>query len=609
MSIVPSFTDVDGLFRNCQRFVIPKYQRSYAWTLEEIKDFLHDLDKCYKLRSVNERNEHFFGGVVSVQQMSPDSAGSNFYDIVDGQQRLVTFTIFMACLMQAYQDISKSVREDDPNRKVLNGRIDRIANSFIEYTEEVNREYVPVSRIKLSENDHDFFRALVFRDTSSTAITSSQENLSEAFKSIRRYVKKIVSSQDTLIEKLGALENLENVVKRDFTLIHIRTDTRDEAYRLFQVLNDRGLTLSEGDLLRASTLEVLDRPLFKPLFSQAEKAWNDILIQPPKEIEENLRWIFASYMGKRPSKAGLLDEFKKAFFPQILASPINQTEAGLVTQSIVRLREEFEKCRVVSGGDWPYASTNNSITIRRSRETLKTLINELKHTAVIPFLIAASKLDELKFASIVDITSRFFFRYKVLYKNHQGDLADLYQTEAVKIRSDPNAYRVESYVDAVKVLQSASTPEASFDISVDRAMVYKENSNNKELKFFLLTLEEYMRWYDEGRTGRPRILDSSTITIFNSNTIEHVYPQSPQDGFEDKELNEMKHTLGNLTILGPNDNSEASNKKFEDKKAYLSNSSIRMNRDVFNKSQWTKQELEERRTKLIDLAKKIFLIQ
>lgn len=609
MSIVPSFTDVDGLFRNCQRFVIPKYQRSYAWTSEEIKDFLYDLDKCYKLRFINERNEHFFGGVVSVQQMSPDSAGSNFYDIVDGQQRLVTFTIFMACVMQSYQDILKSVREDDPNGKVLNGRIERISNSFIEYTEEINREYVPVSRIKLSENDHDFFRTLVFRDTLATPATSSQENLGDAFSSIRKYVKKVVRSQDTLIEKLSALENLENVVKRDFTLIHIRTDTRDEAYKLFQVLNDRGLTLSEGDLLRASTLEVLDRPLFKPLFSQAEKAWNEILVQPPKETEESLRWIFASYVGKRPSKAGLLDEFRREFFPQLLNSSINQVEASLVTQSIIKLKGDFEKCRTISGGDWPYTSTNSSITIRRAKETLKTLINELKHTAAIPFLIAASKLDESKFGVIVDITSRFFFRYKVLYKNHQGDLADLYHTEAVKIRTDLDTYGVQSYIDAVKLLQTSSTPETSFDASVDRTLVYKENSSNKELKFFLLTLEEYMRWYDEGRTGQPRILDSNTISIFNSNTIEHIYPQSPQPGFQDQELDEIKHTLGNLTILGPSDNSEASNKSFTDKKAYLSNSSIRMNREVFNKPHWRKQEVEERQAKLIDLAKSVFLIQ
>ena len=66
---------------------------------------------------------------------------------------------------------------------------------------------------------------------------------------------------------------MEDILIEDFTVIHISTDSKTEAYRLFQVLNDRGISLTDGDLLRARTLELLDNGAFETQQTTAETEW------------------------------------------------------------------------------------------------------------------------------------------------------------------------------------------------------------------------------------------------------------------------------------------------------------------------------------------------
>ena len=60
----------------------------------------------------------------------------------------------------------------------------------------------------------------------------------------------IVAAQRTVPKKLDVLETFERIIAEDCTVIHIVTDVESEAYGLFQVLNNRGTNLTEGDLLR-----------------------------------------------------------------------------------------------------------------------------------------------------------------------------------------------------------------------------------------------------------------------------------------------------------------------------------------------------------------------
>jgi hypothetical protein len=77
---------------------------------------------------------------------------------------------------------------------------------------------------------------------------------------IAKRIADVVNDEPTAKKKVDLLAHFGDVLRRDVSVILMPTDNEVDAYRYFQVLNDRGTNLSEGDLLRASTLEMLSAP-------------------------------------------------------------------------------------------------------------------------------------------------------------------------------------------------------------------------------------------------------------------------------------------------------------------------------------------------------------
>ena len=84
---------IGDLLSSRNPFVIPKYQRAYSWGKDEVEAF------CEDVRDIKE--EYFFGGIVSVFELYDNSPG-RIYKVVDGQQRLATFTILLYVLKEAF---------------------------------------------------------------------------------------------------------------------------------------------------------------------------------------------------------------------------------------------------------------------------------------------------------------------------------------------------------------------------------------------------------------------------------------------------------------------------------------------------------------------------
>ena len=102
-------------------------------------------------------------------------------------------------------------------------------------------------------------------------------------------------------------------------------------------------------------------------------------------------------------------------------------------------------------------------------------------------------------------------------------------------------------------------------------------------------------------SGQTRIFD------FPHTTIEHIYPQSAKSSEKVAALERVKHTLGNLTILGPNDNDVAANTSFSEKLPLLQTSNLSLNRDIGAHSKWSAKEINQRTQSLINMALKVFI--
>jgi hypothetical protein len=602
LKIIPNHISIGHVFSAQYIFRVPKYQRNYTWTDSEIDDFLDDLFKCYDARHNNGTIHHFFGGIVSVEKTIAGSSRRHC-DVVDGQQRLATLIILVSCIISAYKDIKENAASTDSDKILCEARVQNLNNQYMVYMDEINREPQVIDRLELSAPDKQFFKDLIRRTLPLTATRESHHRLAYAYDTLKNKISAIIDPY-ALSDKIDKLKIFENILNDDFTIIHIVTDTNSEAYRLFQVLNDRGTSLTEGDLLRAKTLELLDNPDFITQQQNVESAWDDILSDPPRLTNYFLRWYYSSRMGKTAGNVSLFDDFLAAFFPQHVNSVITQQDANNIEAEVRNFRDEVKICRELIDGEWPYP--NNPPITRWDRDRLILLVKELEHVHCMPLLLAACKLDHVNFSKIVQLLERIFFRYKLICSLHIGSLTKIYLANSVNIRQNPATYSVATLEASLRQLQNTKAQDETFKTLLDN-LVYKLSGGNKPLKYFLITIEHFLSWYNSGAAGTPTI-DKTVVFDFSNTTIEHIYPLHPSSNNMDMELNELVNTLGNLSFLGPDDNIDLANEDFNTKKPYYANSAVKLNNEIANSNVWDINEVSARKDRLKQIALKVFQV-
>lgn len=216
----------DVFFETKRKYRVPRYQRPYAWVIDNVSDFWDDIlqnDQPYFLGSFIFNTEH--------------EKKDKYLDIIDGQQRLLTITILMAVL----RDVTKTIDND--------------------YSELIQRQDIAIEdwegksslRIKPSESLEPYFKKY---------IQNCEAKISES-KPVSQEEKRVKANYEFLIEKVGIeiervptktgkLEVIQNLRKsiRDLMVINIEIAEEEDAYDIFETTNARGMELSVGDLLK-----------------------------------------------------------------------------------------------------------------------------------------------------------------------------------------------------------------------------------------------------------------------------------------------------------------------------------------------------------------------
>jgi hypothetical protein len=584
---------VGDLFAVRPPFHVPTYQRSYAWEEEELNDFTEDLRSALKMREAGNPIQHFFGGIVSVYSTASNVYGRQ-YEIIDGQQRLATFGILFAKLKEA-NDVLSAVcllGSEAELAELASSRAHRISEEYLTYKDEVDGKPVLMQRVVLSKPDREFYRQLLSGGKPAPQ-RESHVRLAQAAEIIATFISELIDSLPDTSAKLVRLDTLNKTATLDCRVVHLVTETKSEAFRLFEVLNDRGRNLSEGDLLRSHTLERLESDTH--LQRKVEKIWDEILAGKPSHIERFLRAYYASYQGRRPSRRQLFDDLLSAFFPEA-ATP------GDVAKVVQDLRRCYYIYSAIADGEWPY---ENSAIVAWDRNRLIILTQVLKNEISIPLLLATTSLTEAQFSEIVHIVERFVFRYINISRQHPSKLEAVLLGQAVAIHSSA-AYKVNQLRAALASLQQKYVPADIFRQGLATELVYKPKAGNTVLKYALATIEQFGDWIAKGANGRPVCSDKSVIFDLSQMEIEHIYPRNAKT--VDPDLEPVKHSLGNLSIWSSGENSGAANQIFEDKKKLYKKSKIALNRELSTKAQFKLQDLEARHNDLLERAVKIFSI-
>jgi Protein of unknown function DUF262/Protein of unknown function (DUF1524) len=609
MTIKPTQLAVTFLFEQNHTFQVPKYQRGYAWDDEAIEDFVEDISRCVSVRATGGKRNHFFGGIVTVRSDVPNSNRSN-YEVIDGQQRLASFVMLAGVIVRSMRDVvgdlvkkGKLSAGENKAKDFLEQTINSLKGLYLAYRDQKELEYVDVPKLTLSHADDDFFQK-VLEGSEPKASRASHERIQAAWTRLQAFVTKKALKDDGAEEKAKRLQLLiGSVLAEDCTVIFMCSDTRAEAYQIFQVLNDRGVHLTDGDLLRARTMELLDQKSLLPTQSSVSIHWDRVLGYPPGDIDSYLRWYFSSLEGKRPKSSNLADQFLECRFGCKDQQTIDKKAADRILEEVKLLDAEFAQLRTLGDGDWPF--TDHGGVTSWDRERLRMLVVNLKHTNAMPLLLSLRLLDAKKFAEAVACLERFVFRYKTVGNAHIGPMTELYLRHAKKIR-ETSGYTIKGLRNDLAALAGKVVSDKVFEANL-RDIRYSPHGGNGHIRYLLITLEDYHKWYEQGAQGVTKCKDKTRVFDFSNTTLEHIYPQSIDQKSQDTDLEKIKHTLGNLTTFGPEDNDKVRNKPFADKRLVLKASSLKLNREVGESDKWTAAHVSARTDKLVKMALKIFV--
>ena len=537
-------------------FLIPLYQRPYAWTTKEAGELIGDLlDNMGDLKStVEETNPYFLGSIVLVKGDLPNA------DVVDGQQRLATLTILFA----AFRTLLTS-----PEAQGLTTLLYETANPILG----TKNRY----RLTLRHQDADFFRTFIqdgggiekLRPLNAAALTDSRKNMRENALLFIREAEKLTPERRSRLIQFAA---------RRCYLVVVSTPDFSSAYRIFTVLNNRGLNLIYSDILKAELIGTLPQTAQAAYTSKWEDTEDALGREGFQELFAHIRMIY------RKVKLGetMLQEYKKYIVPA------GTDAAKFIDDVVLPYADAYEVIRAAS-----YQSPLDADAVNAILKWLNQIDN---FDWVPPAVVYVSKnMDKptclLKFLADLE---RLAAGQMILRRN-------------INERTSRYA-RVLTTLEQDKDLFVADSPLELTD--VEKQDISKTLDGD-------LYLEPKIRLYVLLRLDSELSKGQATYN-YPTITVEHVLPQTPAPNsvwvqwFPTEDLREKyTHRLGNLVLLPRRKNSEAQNFDFDVKKQkYFSSakgvSSFALTSQVLKETDWTPAIVENRQTQLLGTLKSLW---
>lgn len=553
---------IKDIFGGKFAFTIPSYQRPYAWKTDEAEELLNDLITSLgdpSITDVSKLNPYFLGSLVLIKNdESPQS------EVIDGQQRLITLTLLFSVL-----------------RALAEGDLKRDLKSYIHQAGKVTEETEDRPHLVIRQQDNELFRkeiqngldteAFLRKDTKT--LSDSRRNLILNTQLYIRLVKQL--DEDKRIRLIKFLVN------RCYVIVVTSPDITS-AYRIFSILNNRGLPLSHTDILKAKILGSISES-HKPEEEKYRKMWED--------IEENLgRDEFANLFGhirmihhRAKPQDTVLKEFEQHVKPY--NDPIDFMENTL--QPLARAYYTIRNA--------DYQHSNSLDAINRMFGWLNRVDNSDWIPPALFFL--SEKNDD------PEELRRFFTALERLAAG------------MMILRHNVNA-RIQRYAKVVKEIEQV----ISSGRGIAGPNLYREdgplNLTEDERREILTILDgdvyhqERTRLYILLRLDAALSEHQPSYNHFPVITVEHVLPQNPREDsewmriFPDPDKREQyTNQIGNLVLLSRSKNSQASNSDFAVKKdKYFTEkvSPFALTMKVLGEEQWTAQQIEARQKVAIE---------
>ena len=540
------------IFSDDYVFTIPGYQRPYSWGTEQAQELLDDLLGALKAapEQLSEAMPYFLGSIVLIKgETRPEST------VVDGQQRLTTLTLLLSAVRATVQDVT--VQAGITKRIYEHG--DVVSATQARY------------RLSLRDRDREFFRQHVQHEGGMQALAQLNAKLPDA-------QARLCANAIVLMTGLAKLTQPELIRLVQFIVIRcylvtVATPDLDSAYRIFGVLNSRGLDLSATDILKAEIIGGI-APGFRDSYTKKwEDKEEDLGRDEFGDLFSHIRMVYR----KAKSQGTLLKEFKEHVTPA-------QQPRAFIDEVLLPMAQAFDELKNAD-----YASQKHAEQVNEH----------------------LSWLNRLEFKDWVPPALTFFVRHRNEPDVVLSFFRDLERLGySMLIRKSGVNERIERFSALTTVIEkgqdlAASTsplqlaPHEQYDTYVALSGSLYETHSSRALAVLLLRLDRLMS-------------DGSASYQQNVVSVEHVMPQQPAPNSQwlnwvpsAQAHQHWVHRLGNLVLLSRSKNSAASNYEFEKKKtAYFTKGgvcSFALTTQVLQHSSWTEDVMHKRQDDMLKI--------
>ncbi len=603
----PYTRSIIELFDGKKRYLIPLYQRQYAWKVQPQLELLwEDIERAAERLRTDRASltPHFLGAIV-IAQIKTFGKEVQAFEIIDGQQRLTTFQILLAALRDVAEPYS--TKWADELRPYL-------LNEGVMAQEEIER-----FKLWPSRTDRRAFVGMIDPSVDIDAIVPpafNEDGFVRLAISAHAFFMDAIKHHvmtDTGFDEFR-FEILFEAMKAGLAVVSIELEGGDDPQTIFETLNSRGVDLTPGDLMRnfifqrakglgqASGSLTVDSLYEKHWIPLDRAFWNQSASRG-RQVRKRLDWMLTDHLSMKVADIVSVDQLFESYRRWILsnrpfASVVDELEAISATASV----EEMLFDQVADDPIGDFGLFADAFDVSTAMPLVIYLASEANLGANLSEALEALKSYILR-RDICRLTNKNYNRFFV------GIIAHLRKGDGNKVDS------LISYLSE-RVAETDRWPD---DTEFHRGWMERDQyagPRQPRLRYMFVAIERY-----------KRSALNEEIEIKSTLTIEHIMPQSwsanwPISGFEHLEPGEFDpefaalqaarsaavNKLGNLTLLTHALNSSVSNGSYSVKMpAVRSNSSLALNRDLNNFDDWNESTIAERGESLFNVARKIWL--
>ncbi len=546
---------------------IPPWQREYGWKPTESGQVGYLLSDLKEFIDSNE-NEYLIGSVI----ICPDPEQEGRFLLIDGQQRTMTFLIFLMAARKFIKNENLNVADGHP----LSSVVDEV-KSCISATKD---EYL--GRLYMNQDEaNNILESLYLWSTASDEVgdeilfnadrqTLTQQNLVNVANFIYRdYFKKnkwVGKEDHKFLEAL-------NTVLHKIRFVELQLASQEEAITVYDHINDRGLPLSSADIIKNRIFASVDEEQFKEVSLQwleMTKTLGNIEIAAIRDPKFLLRSLATAEKGQKVTYASLTSLFRKKLDPKSEDKEIKKEDpiefAYNLAEAANYLRKYSEDCKHDLHGDLP------ELVFPRDLNSIQQY----------PILMAARNIQDPKvFKRVVkQIANRTAFY--TLSAERTQDFESLVPKWAHGIEAGGPKLTLAK-ADEI-YLQTANISAEGFSRleSVLRELNYKSTSDRARIRSILA----HLSWILDTRIGK-HAPNSSIYDYFLSKKqkhgpavwhIDHIQPA--QGSGKESPV----HGLGNLTLLYPSDNQSLGTAKPAAKDTHYSQNPVYLTKSLTDMS-------------------------